>query len=122
MPGQQDARHVARTDAGEQVGLASALVLDDQRFDTLARQQLADVVDQRQIRLRGDGVEGDQPFEDVQRPRSHDALLRGSAVLAKRLTWKGVIWLLVLPVLISSAITSPTPGPSWKPWPLKPKA
>jgi hypothetical protein len=35
---------------------------------------------------------------------------------------KGLIKVLVLPVLISSAITSPTPGPSWKPWPQKPNA
>jgi hypothetical protein len=40
----------------------------------------------------------------------------------KRRISNGLIKVLVLPVLISSAITSPTPGPSWKPWPQKPKA
>jgi hypothetical protein len=35
--------------------------------------------------------------------------------VANRRIWKGSMDVLVLPVLISSAITSPTPGPSWKP-------
>jgi hypothetical protein len=122
MPGQQNPRAILWANTGEQVGLAPALVFDDQRIDTLARQQVAHVVNQRQVRFRGDSLESDQSLEDFQRTRSHDALLLGSAMPAKRLMWKGLIAVLVLPVLISSAITSPTPGPSWKPWPLKPNA
>lgn len=36
-----------------------------------------------------------------------------------RKSWSGIS---VAPVAISSAIVSPTPGPIWKPCPLKPKA
>ena len=35
---------------------------------------------------------------------------------------EGRIGVVVVPVAISSAMTSPTPGPIWKPWPQKPKA
>lgn len=122
MPGQQDPWQLPRPGAGEQVGLAPAFVLDDQRLDALAQQQLAHVFDQRQVRLRGHGVEGDQALEDLQYPGFHEALLRCAVVPAKRRIEKGSIGVLVLPVAISSAITSPTPGPSWKPWPQKPKA
>jgi hypothetical protein len=84
MPGQQKARHIAWAGAGEQVGLAPALVLDDQRLDALAQQQLADVFDQRQIRLRRDGLEGDQPFENLQDTGFHEALLRCRDEVANR--------------------------------------
>ena len=38
----------------------------------------------------------------------------------KRAMLKGSIGMLVAPVVISSAISAPTPGPSWKPWAEKP--
>src|SRR4026209_2920349 len=38
----------------------------------------------------------------------------------KRAMLKGSIGMLVAPVVISSAIKAPTPGPSWKPWAEKP--
>src|SRR5262249_21218596 len=41
---------------------------------------------------------------------------------ANRRMWNGSIGVDVAPVAISSAITSPTPGPSWKPCPQKPNA
>ncbi|MNF78213.1 hypothetical protein D3C84_603860 [compost metagenome] len=86
VSGQQHARQIARANAGEQVGLASTFVLDDQRLDTFARQLRADIVDQRKVRFRGNGLECDQSLEYFQRTPSHDALLLGSALLAKRLT------------------------------------
>ncbi len=127
VAGQQHARHFPRAGAGEQVGFLAGLVLDDQRLDAFAGQQFADVFDQRHVRLRRHGVEGDQTLEDFQCAGAHEALLVCSVRLSARLTSKrrmsnGLIEVLVVPVLISSAITSPTPGPSWKPWPQKPNA
>ncbi len=51
VAGQQDPGQLTRTGAGEQVGLLAALILDDQRLDTLAQQQLAHVLDQGQVRF-----------------------------------------------------------------------
>ncbi|MCY1357349.1 hypothetical protein D9M69_438390 [compost metagenome] len=115
VPGQQHARHLTRAGAGEQVGLASALVLDDQRLDALAEQQVAHILDERQVGIGRHRLKGDQPLENLQHPRLHDALLRCSGASAKRPMLNGAIEVLVLPVLINSAITSPTPGPSWNP-------
>ena len=84
VPGQQDPRHIARASAGEQIGLAPALVLDDQGLDAFAQQQLAYIFDQRQVRLRRDGVEGDQPFENLQNTGFHKALLRCMGEVANR--------------------------------------
>src|SRR3546814_248054 len=47
---------------------------------------------------------------------------RQRRAVANRLMWNGSIGVDVVPVAISSAMTSPTPGPSWKPWPQNPKA
>ena len=55
----------------------------------------------------------------VQAPKTRPDYPLGAA---KRPIWNGASGVLVVPVAISSAITSPTPGPSWKPWPQKPKA
>ncbi|RMR99929.1 hypothetical protein ALP75_202242 [Pseudomonas syringae pv. actinidiae] len=115
VAGKQHARHITRAGAGEQVGLFAGLVLDDQRLDALAGQQLADVFDQCHVRLRRHGVEGDQALEDFQCAGAHEALLACSVTMSKRRMSNGLIEVLVVPVLISSAITSPTPGPSWKP-------
>src|SRR5579863_302266 len=56
------------------------------------------------------------------RPRSYAACGARLATLAKRRMSNGSSGVLVAPVSISSAITSPTPGPSWKPCPQKPNA
>ncbi|MNF75590.1 hypothetical protein D3C85_1058590 [compost metagenome] len=115
MAGEQNPRHLPRTGTGEQVGLFAAGVLDDQRLDALGQQQIAHVLNQGHVRFRRNGFKGHQAFKNVQYTGLHEALLRCSTEEAKRLMENGKIEVLVLPVLISSAITSPTPGPSWKP-------
>ena len=122
VPGQQNPRHFPWTGTGEQVGFFTGGILDDQRLDALGQQQIAHVLDQGHVRLRRNGVKGHQTLENIQYAGFHEALLRCSTEEANRLMENGKIEVLVLPVLISSAITSPTPGPSWKPWPLKPNA
>lgn len=65
MPGKADAATVAGADGGIEIGLAAVGVEEQFAVDAETRQVVADVVDQRQVGLAADGVEGHQVGEDV---------------------------------------------------------
>jgi len=66
VAGEDHATAFRGADRREQIGLAGSGIAAQRRSDAEAAEIEGDPLDQRQVRARRGGVEGDEPLEDVE--------------------------------------------------------